>query len=267
MPTISLIVSTYNWPEALQVCLLSIKTQKVLPAEVIIADDGSTFATKTLIENLRAHFPVPLKHVWHEDLGFRKSLILNKAIQSASGEYIVQIDGDVILNKHFIADHASVAEKGFFVRGSRAHIKQELVSSVCKQLFINFNYFSSGLINRFNAIRLPQLAFLMQKKVGSSRSVRGSNLAYWREDVLSINGYDNNLTGWGHEDEELATRFINIGIWKKSVKFKCIQYHLYHSATCYAKKPLHVNAVSNTQVQKLTACVNGISQTQTEKYG
>jgi glycosyltransferase involved in cell wall biosynthesis len=261
MPTISLIVSTYNWPEALQVCLLSIKSQAMLPTEVIIADDGSTSATKALIERIQESFPIPLKHVWHQDLGFRKSLILNKAIRIASGTYIVQIDGDVILDKHFIEDHASVAEKGFFVRGSRAHIRQELVDSVFKRRFINFNYFSSGLINRFNALRLPKLAFLMQKKARNSNSVRGSNLAYWRSDFVAVNGYDNDLTGWGHEDEELATRFINIGVWKKSVKFKCIQYHLYHSPSCYAQKPLHVDAVSNTQQQKLTACINGISQT------
>jgi glycosyltransferase involved in cell wall biosynthesis len=261
MPTISLIVSTYNWPEALHVCLLSIKNQTQLPTEVIIADDGSTPATKTLIDDLQGSFPIPLKHVWHQDLGFRKSLILNKAIRIASGAYIVQIDGDVILDKHFIADHASVAEKGFFVRGTRAHIHRDLVGRILKQGLINLNYFSPGILHRFNALRLPKLAFIMEKKTKNSSSVRGSNLAYWRSNFVEVNGYDNDLTGWGHEDEELATRFINIGIWKKSVKLKCIQYHLYHSASSYAKKSSHVDVLGNTQQQKLTACTNGIAQT------
>ena len=105
MPVTSLIVATYNWPEALNLCLLSIKNQKVLPAEVIIADDGSGQQTRLLIEKFQSDFPVPLIHVWHEDLGFRKSIVLNMAIKKASGEYIVQVDGDVILDQNFINDH------------------------------------------------------------------------------------------------------------------------------------------------------------------
>jgi len=260
MPEISLVVATYNWPAALEVCLLSIKHQVKLPAEVIIADDGSSGATKLLIDRLRAEFPVPLIHIWQEDLGFRKALILNKAIKSAASEYIVQIDGDVILNKHFIADHASVAEKGYFVRGTRAHIHEDAVAQVCLQKNINLSYFSPFLVHRFNALRLPQLAFLLEKKSKESSSVRGSNLAFWKSDFIRVNGYDNELTGWGHEDEELASRFIHIGVWKKAVKFKCIQYHLYHAPTSYAQKPVHVEALSNTLQQKLQSCMNGLAQ-------
>jgi glycosyltransferase involved in cell wall biosynthesis len=260
MPTVSLIVATYNWPDALNVCLLSIKNQTTLPSEVIIADDGSGADTRLLIDKFRLDFPIPLIHIWHQDLGFRKSLILNKAISRASSAYIVQIDGDVILNRHFIADHESVAEEGFFVRGTRAHIHKNRVQSVCKEEQITFNYFSPGLVHRFNALRLPHLAFLMEVKSTTSSGVRGSNLAFWKADFVRVNGYDNDLTGWGHEDEELATRFINICIWKKSVKFKCIQYHLYHPAASYARKPLHIEAVSHTHEQNLKACINGIAQ-------
>ncbi|WP_407428814.1 glycosyltransferase family 2 protein [Arcticibacter sp.] len=260
MPTISLIVATYNWPEALNVCLLSIKHQTVFPCEVIIADDGSTPVTKSLIDSYKKTFPVPLIHVWHEDNGFRKSLILNKGVLKASGDYIVQIDGDVILDKHFITDHLSVAEKGFFVRGTRAHIRKDRVGRVLKQGLINLNYFSPGLMHRFNALRIPKLAFLIEMKASSSDRVRGSNLAFWRSDFILVNGYDNDLTGWGHEDEELAARFINNGIWKKSVKFKCVQYHLYHTERSYSQKAFHVSAVDNTRQKSLKACTNGIAQ-------
>jgi len=260
MPGISLIVATYNWPAALEVCLLSIQKQVKLPAEVIIADDGSNSDTSLLIDKLRADFPVPLIHIWQEDLGFRKSLILNKAIKSATSKYIVQIDGDVILNKHFIADHASVAEKGYFIRGTRAHIQQDAVARVCAQKNIHIGYFSPFLIHRFNALRLPQLAFMLEKKSKESSSVRGSNLAFWKADFIRVNGYDNELTGWGHEDEELASRFIHVGVWKKAVKFKCVQYHLYHAPSSYAHKPVHVEALSHTRQKKLQACLNGLAQ-------
>jgi glycosyltransferase involved in cell wall biosynthesis len=259
MSTVSLIVATYNWPEALDVCLLSIRNQTAFPHEVIIADDGSTYETKRVIEILQKDFPVPLIHVWQKDLGFRKSLVLNKAIAAASGDYVVQIDGDVILDKHFIHDHKSVAEEGHFVRGTRAHIPQNLVKDTLKQKSINYSYFSPGLVHRFNALRIPWLAFLIEKKSQKSNGVRGSNVAFWKNDFILVNGYDNELTGWGHEDEELAARFINNGIWRKSVKFKCVQFHLYHTVSCYLRKPLHVDAVEHTRQYNLKISRNGIA--------
>lgn len=259
MLSISLIVATYNWPDALNVCLLSVKQQTVLPSEVIIADDGSDDATKALITSMQKDFPVPLIHVWQADMGFRKSLILNKAIDKATSTYIVQIDGDVILDNNFIADHASVAEKGYFIRGTRAHISERFVETVCREKKTQFNCFSKELLHRFNAVRLPSLSFLIQQKSEKSSGVRGSNLAFRKSDFLDVNGYDNDLTGWGHEDEELAARFINNKIRRKSVKFKCIQFHLYHHQCSYEKKPLHEVAVNNTRQQNLKSSKNGIA--------
>ena len=98
--TISLIISTYNWPEALSRCLDSVMSQTVQPTEIIIADDGSTIETKHVIDDYSRRSVVPIVHVWHEDDGFRLSMIRNKAIVRAKGEYIIQIDGDVVLEKH-----------------------------------------------------------------------------------------------------------------------------------------------------------------------
>ncbi len=66
-PKSTLIISTYNWHQALELVLLSIKNQVILPSEVIVADDGSAYETKQMIENYQKDFPVPLIHVWHED--------------------------------------------------------------------------------------------------------------------------------------------------------------------------------------------------------
>ncbi|QNK62657.1 glycosyltransferase family 2 protein [Pedobacter sp. PAMC26386] len=260
MPITSLIVATYNWPEALNLCLLSIKSQKVLPAEVIIADDGSDQRTKLLIEKFQQNFPVPLIHVWHEDLGFRKSIVLNMAIKQAAGNYIVQVDGDVILDQNFINDHQSVAEKDVFVRGTRAHITKARLPELYRTSRISFNFLSRGIINRFNAIRLPLFAFLFEKKIKSSERVRGSNLAYWKADFILINGYNNELKGWGHEDEELAARFINNEKLKKAIKFKAIQFHLSHGEAPRTYEQTHSEFVKNTVQSKIKVCSNGIAQ-------
>jgi glycosyltransferase involved in cell wall biosynthesis len=102
IPSCSLIVTTYNWPEALEACLQSAFKQTLLPKEIIVCDDGSTDSTKQVIDNLRKISPVSLVHLWQPDEGFQASKARNKGIAASVGEYIVQIDGDVLLHKDFI---------------------------------------------------------------------------------------------------------------------------------------------------------------------
>ena len=98
----SLIISTYNRSDALELCVKSVLRQSLLPDEIIIADDGSKEETGELIHQLATTSVVPIIHVWHEDLGFRLATIRNKAIVKATKEYIIQIDGDIVLHKDFV---------------------------------------------------------------------------------------------------------------------------------------------------------------------
>jgi len=260
--SVSLIISTYNWPKALNLCLKSVINQLQLPNEVIIADDGSGKATKELIDKLRAVFPVPLYHVWHEDKGFRKSLILNKAVKTASSAYIIQIDGDVILDKHFIQDHLSVSEKKTFVRGTRAHIKEELLPTMFAEERIDFSYLNKGIKNRFNALRLPAMAWIFTKKRSSSKSVRGCNVAFWKRDFVAVNGYSNDLQGWGHEDEELAARLVNSGVMRKGLKLKAVQYHITHRIASRKQENKHEFSLRRTIEENIKRCQNGYHEIQ-----
>ena len=122
--TVSLIISTYNWPRALYLCLDSVMQQTVMPTEILIADDGSGISTRDVVKHFENISPVPVHHIWHEDRGFRLAAIRNKAIAASSGEYVIQIDGDLILHRHFIQDHIIFARKGCFVTGSRGIITE-----------------------------------------------------------------------------------------------------------------------------------------------
>jgi glycosyltransferase involved in cell wall biosynthesis len=256
----SLIISTYNWPQALNLCLQSVAAQKHLPDEVIIADDGSREETKELIDQFKSAFPVPLLHVWHEDKGFRKTIILNKAVHQSSFEYIIQVDGDVILDKHFIGDHLSSAEPATFIRGTRAMLTEEKTSEILVSGEIKLSPFSNGVKHRNNALRLFALRALGSRKKWSSNSVRGSNLSFWKADFIRVNGYNNDLSGWGHEDEELAARFINAGIIKKIVKLCAVQYHLYHLVTDKKDEPWQRKLVDRIKEEKVQFCSNGYQQ-------
>ena len=100
----SLVITTYNSPETLDLVLRSALLQSDPPCEIIIADDGSNNDTARMVETYRAAASIPVVHVWQEDLGFRAATSRNKAIASAKGNYVVIVDGDMLLNHNFIKE-------------------------------------------------------------------------------------------------------------------------------------------------------------------
>ncbi|MGN0002421.1 MAG: glycosyltransferase family 2 protein [Sphingobacterium composti] len=230
--TVSLLISTYNWPEALELVLESVVLQTHIPDQIIIADDGSDLRTKILVDYY-SHI-LPVEHIWQEDQGFRKTLILNKAIAACTSDYVIEVDGDIILNKHFIQDHLNAAKKGYFVQGCRAMLGEELSQKALSLRKTYFSAFTKGMVTRFNAIRFPGLSFIFKTNPYSSHNVKGCNLAFWREDYVRINGYFNGFEGWGWEDYEFAERLINSGVKKKRLKFAAVGYHLFHKLSSRA---------------------------------
>lgn len=259
-PSCSLIVSTYNWPQALELVLLSIKQQSYLPQEVLIADDGSREETKQLIEQVAKDFPVPIVHVWHEDDGFRKSVILNKAVAKAKGDYIITIDGDIIIENHFIEDHLALSELNTFVYGKRVKIKKEILPEIFAKKKINYGPFAKGISKRGRAIRIPILARRYKSSDFRYGAVRGCNLSFWKKDFIKINGYNEEMTGWGKEDTELTHRFFNNGMLGKNVKFGAIGYHIYHNDTPRDRDVINTAIQQKTIDENIKATEKGISQ-------
>ena len=227
MMTVSLIISTYNWPRALHLCLESVMQQTVMPSEILVADDGSGPSTRAVIEHFASISPVPLRHIWHEDKGFRLAAIRNKAIAASRSEYIIQIDGDLILHRKFVQDHLAFARKGRFITGSRGVLTEELTHRLLDGESVTLTLLAKGVRNKNNALRLPLLAALYGA-VGPTRFVKGCNMAFWRDDLIRVNGYDETFTGWGREDTELAIRLNNIGIRQQSMKYQGIVLHLHY---------------------------------------
>lgn len=260
LPSCSLITPTYNWPEALELLLLSLKHQSYLPNEIIIADDGSTKETEKLIQKYQQDFPIPIIHIWHEDLKNRKPAIMNKAIAAAKYEYIVEIDGDIIMHKHFIKDHLSMAKKGLFLYGSRVSIKKDIVSKIFRNKQITFNFFSKGIKKRGRTLRVPFLSHFQKEEVKRSSKLRGCNMSFWRNDFIKVNGFNEDLVGWGIDDSEMIQRLLNIGIKGKRLKFRGIAYHIYHKEQDKSHIGLNQLIENQTTVEKITYIEKGINQ-------
>ena len=263
-PKISLIISTYNWPEALELVFKSVLQQSVYPLEVIIADDGSGVETRMVIEDFKAQISIPVKHIWHEDKGFRLAKIRNKAIAIAEGEYIIQIDGDMILHPHFIKDHLTFSKKNSFTRASRIYIEKEKSTEMLNHKLSKINVFNKGITNTFSALRIPFLWRFFEKnyknKGDELYEIHGCNMAFWREDAIKVNGYNELFNGWGPEDKEFVARLINLGVEKHFIKLGALAFHIHHKENEKTYLAENEKAFKETIDLHKTFCEIGINQ-------
>ncbi len=258
-PTVSLIVTTYNWERALSLYLQSVLRQHRMPDELIVADDGSKEPTRRLIETFARTAPLPVRHVWHEDDGFRLTVIRNKAIAAASGDYIIQTDGDLLLHPDFTADHLALAEPGYFVSGSRVLLGKGLSERLlAAESAPRIPLWSREIRNAANSIRLPWPSRLLRNY--HTDRVRGCNMAFWRRDLEAVNGYNEEMTGWGSEDAELAARLRNSGIKQHTLKFGGIVYHLHHKEASRLKFTINQQIQRAAEEERLIWCDKGLNQ-------
>jgi glycosyltransferase involved in cell wall biosynthesis len=259
-PTTTLIITTYNRKDALELVLLSAFNQSVLPNEIIVADDGSRDDTAALVKEFRKKSPVPLLHCWHEDKGFRVSVIRNRAIAMASSHYIIITDGDMIINRHFVKSHVRYAKPKRLIQGSRVFINEQATVSVLANKQITFNFFSKGIKNRYNTLYAPFITPFISYKTEDLTRVRACNQSFWRVDAITINGFNEDFEGWGREDTEFIVRMLNNGIHFYKLKWAVFGYHLHHPKSSRAQVDKHRHILEDTIRLKSKRCVNGIDK-------
>lgn len=236
-PEASIILTTYNWPEALALVLDSLAKQKTShPFEVIIADDGSNHKTRELIKQIKVNFPYPLKHLWQEDQGFRAAKCRNKAVALSSSDYLIFLDGDCITPPLFIDRQLKLKQKGYFVGGNRVLLSANFTTQVLEKqvslgetpLFQWLTYRLQGKCNRCLPLFYLPLNRWRTLKPKTWKGVKTCNMALFKQDFIATNGFDEAYEGWGYEDSDLVIRLINRGITHKSGRFALPVFHLYH---------------------------------------
>ncbi len=254
---ISLIISTYQRPDALEKVLRGVARQKEMPGEILVADDGSGPSTRTLIEQWDRD--IPLRHLWHEDLGFRKTIILNEALAAARGDYVVLLDGDCVPHVMFIADHARLAERNFWVQGRRCFVQEGFVAQ-----------FDAGATSIWRAILARQITgwpkgirwpWPVISRNAGQRGIIGCNMGFWRDDLMAVNGFDEEYTGWGiGEDSDVGTRLYHLGRQRKFVYGRAIVYHLNHPMLGRAHVEASRQRLAETIRSGKIRCERGVRQ-------
>lgn len=261
--TSTLIISTYNRPDALAVCLESVRQLAAYPDEVIVGDDGSSEETRKVVERFQKDFPVPLNYIWQPDEGFRLSAIRNKCIAAAKGDYIIQIDGDIFLHNMFVADHLRLARPGYFLKGGRVQLDDNRSKEICASGNVPWiTPFSRGIeAKRPNALRFSNLAAYLAPRYRKNRdNVLGCNMSFYKKDLIAVNGYDEDFRGWGGEDLDISFRLRNAGVGKRYLKFSALAYHLWHREAQMDKSAgNHAMAYSHRDTSAIR-CENGLDK-------
>jgi glycosyltransferase involved in cell wall biosynthesis len=253
---ISLIISTYDRPDALEKVLRGVARQTEMPGEILLADDGSGLPTRSLIE--RWEKEIPLRHLWQEHDGFRKTIILNKSLAACRGDYVVLLDGDCVPHCRFIADHTRLAEPNFWVQGRRCFVQEKFVAQFDPNTTSIWGAILSRQITGWpKAIRWP---WAVISRNNGQRGIIGCNMGFWRDDLLAVNGFDEEYIGWGGEDSDVGTRVYHLGRPRKFVYGRAIVYHLNHPQIGRALPQAAQQRLAETIRSQKIRCDRGVRQ-------
>ncbi|MGD9201152.1 MAG: glycosyltransferase [Chitinispirillia bacterium] len=234
-PGASLIIAVYNMPDFLEKIFLSLANQTVKDFEIIVSEDGSNREIKKVVNGCLNAFSYPVKHAWHEDKGFRKTVIANKAVLLSDSDYLIFIDGDCVLHSRFIESHLKRRHKDHVLAGRRVKLNREITGRITNKDIIqkrienpdfwkNHCKKSTVKYGRYNTIQ-----YHIRNIIPKRFEFIGCNFSLHKSDFINVNGYDERIITRGLEDNNLCSRLIKDG---KKIRYLCreaIQYHFSHT--------------------------------------
>ena len=262
VPSASVIFTTYNQPEWLGKVLQGFAVQDRLDFEVLVADDGSDERTRELILALQAELPMPVRHLWQPDQGFRKCEALNMAIAAARADYLVFTDGDCIPRADFVSTHLRERAPGRFLSGG--YHKLPLATSqaitaddIRGQRCFDVAWLRAGGMPRSRRdIKLaagPAMARLLDALSPARASWNGHNASAWARDVRAVNGFDQRMC-YGGEDREFGERLVNAGVRGKRIRHRAIVVHLDHPRGYVTAEGLAFNRALRARTRRERRC-------------
>ncbi len=257
-PDISIIISTYNSEEWLEKVMWSYEAQTFRNFEMVIADDGSKQPTFDLIERMKSLVNYPIIHVWHEDNGFQKSQILNKAIMACNADYILMSDGDCMAREDYVQVHMDKREEGYFLSGGYFMLPMSISETITKDDILSQNCFNvkwlkaHGLKSSFKNNKLTAKGLKSQflnTITPTNASWNGHNSSGWKKDIVAVNGFDERMQ-YGGQDRELGERLFNYGIKSKQIRYSAVCLHLDHPRGYKTQESIDKNLAIRATIKK-----------------
>jgi glycosyltransferase involved in cell wall biosynthesis len=256
-----LVVTVFERPDALGRALGSVLAQRRLPDEVVVADDGSGPEVARVVADFASRAPFPVDHVRQKHDGFRAGRARNLAIASTSCPYLVLVDGDMVLHGAFLADHVAAARPHHWTQGVRIPLDGPATRRLV-ETGVPPRAWAPGIDarRRVYALHVPALRRPLERAANGFVAIKSCNQALWRDDLLRVNGFDEELTGWGSEDKELCARLSNLGVRRQTLVFSGIAWHLDHRPASRASERANRERWRETVRSGRTRCICGIDQ-------
>jgi len=245
----SVIVSTYNQPAWLEKVLLGYSGQDTRDFELVIADDGSGEETRKLLARFQEKSDFPIRHVWHEDEGYRRSIILNAAILASRGEYLVFSDGDCIPRRDFVRTHMELREPGRFLSGGSVYLSMAVSRAIGPDDVSNGHFADAAWLRRRgqrlgrHVLRLVgpgAVAAILDRLTTTAPTWNLNNASTWREAIFAVNGMEIEMQ-YGGADRALGSRLENLGLRGKRARFRAVLLHLDHARPYKTRESIQRN--------------------------
>jgi cellulose synthase/poly-beta-1,6-N-acetylglucosamine synthase-like glycosyltransferase len=263
----TLVVSVYNAVRYLEFVLTALCRQSTNDFEVVIADDGSGAEVRHLVERMQRDVPFPLSHLWQPDEGFRKTRILNQAINAAKTDYLIFVDGDCVPHREFIHDHSAARQNNAVLCGRRVNFSKQVTDRLSADSIrtgayerLSLNVWFDGLLARSSnledGIRIGS-GFLRRALHWNRARILGCNFSVEKSLLERVNGFNEDYKGPGlGEDTDIAYRLQLAGARLLSLRYQALLYHLYHPATIAGDE--NRNIFARVVTMREMVCRNGL---------
>jgi glycosyltransferase involved in cell wall biosynthesis len=255
---ISVIVSTFNQPAWLEKTLTGYLHQDEDDFELLVADDGSGAETRRLVAGFAGACPFPLRHIWHEDRGYRRSDILNAAILASRGRYLVFSDGDCVPRRDFVRTHRELREPGRFLSGGSVRLSMGVsrridAGDVETGRFADPSWLreQGQALGRHRLRLLPRgrRARLLDRITTTRATWNLNNASTWREPLFAVNGMESEMQ-YGGADRALGSRLENLGLKGKQVRFRAVLLHLDHARPYKTGESIRRNKAIRRRIER-----------------
>lgn len=254
---VSVVVLTCERPDALALVLKGLARQSVAPFDVVVSEDGASPPTRACVE--RARDSLPVVHVTQEHRGPRMARARNRGIAASRGEYLVFLDGDMVPGRRFVADHEDFARPGSFVQGSRVLAPEALTRELIASGRLDVPFLARGLGRRRHLLRVPPLRDLWGRPHRRRDGAKSCNLAFWRDDLVALNGFNEGMEGWGLEDAELVQRAFHLGLWRRDLRMGATAVHLWHPPHVLGDDNPNWAILREVEASRLVRCRRGLA--------
>lgn len=233
---IGVVITTYNQPKWLKKVLFGYESQINNNFTVIIADDGSGQPTRDVIEYFQNRGKLNIQHIWHEDNGFQKCQILNKAIAQTDCDYLIFTDGDCVPEPRFVEIHRELAEPGYFLSGGYIKLTMPVSEAITEEHISQHRIFDIEWLKSqgqpashklWKLVKSPLLKSLLNLVTPTQATWNGMNSSTWTNAIRACNGFNEDMQ-YGGLDRELGERLMNYGLKGKQVRYSVNCLHLDH---------------------------------------